>query len=226
MITLFIRTLLIYFILLITIRLMGKRQIGELQITEFIVTFMLSELATTPIIDKRVPVTYAVVPILLLLSLEVIFSFIISKLPSLKKIFFGSPGVLICRGVIMQKELERNRIDINELLAELRLKDISDPSQVEYAILEDNGKLSVIKKASLSPATPSDLSVKVKEAGLAHPLVICGTVSTAGLKMADKTESWLLSELAEAKVNVEDVFLFTVDDSGKTNIIMKDGGKK
>ena len=187
MITLFIRTLLIYFILLVSIRLMGKRQIGELQITEFIVTFMLSELATTPIIDKRIPVAYAVVPILLLLSLEVIFSFIVSKLPSLKKVFFGSPGILICRGVIMQKELEKNRIDINELLSELRLKDIADPSDVEYAILEDNGKLSVIKKASSSPVTPSDMSIKVKESGVAHPLIICGTVSEAGLKISGKT---------------------------------------
>ena len=226
MITLFIRTILIYFILLFSIRLMGKRQIGELQITEFIVTFMLSELATMPIVDKRAPVTYAVVPILLLLSLEVIFSFIISKLPSLKKILFGSPGVLICRGVIMQKELAKNRIDINELLAELRLKDIADPADVEYAILEDNGKLSVIKKASLSPTTPADLSVKVKEPGVAHPLVICGTVSEAGLKLANKTESWLRSELAGAHANIKEVFLFTVDDAGVTNIIMKDKDKQ
>ena len=222
MITLFIRTLLIYFILLISIRLMGKRQIGELQITEFIVTFMLSELATTPIIDKRVPVTYAIVPILLLLSLEVIFSFIISKVPSLKKLFFGSPGVLICKGKIMQKELARNRIDINELLAELRLKDIADPAEVEYAILEDNGKLSVIKKASASPPTADDLKMKPKDNGIAHPLIIYGTVSEAGLKLANKTESWLKGELSSARIKAEDVFLFTVDDSGKANIVMKE----
>ncbi len=222
MITLFIRTLLIYFILLVSIRLMGKRQVGELQITEFIVTFMLSELATMPIVDKRAPVSYAIVPILLLLSLEVIFSFIISKLPSLKKLFFGSPGVLIARGEIMQKELARNRIDINELLAELRLKDIADPTEVEYAILEDNGKLSVIKKASVSPATPNDIGLKIKERGIAHPLIICGTVSEAGLKMAGKTDGWLKSELRDAKAQIKDVFLFTVDDLGQTDIIMKE----
>lgn len=225
MITLFIRTLLIYFILLISIRLMGKRQIGELQITEFIVTFMLSELATTPIIDKRAPVTYAIVPILLLLSLEVIFSFIISKLPSLKKLFFGSPGILINRGKIMQKELARNRIDINELMAELRLKDIADPSEVNYAILEDNGKLSVIRKASVSPPTADVLGVHVKDSGIAHPLIICGTVSEAGLKTANKTEKWLKGELAELRAEISDVFLFTVDDLGRTNIIMKEDDK-
>ncbi|MBE6708962.1 MAG: DUF421 domain-containing protein [Ruminococcaceae bacterium] len=225
MITLFLRTLIIYFALLFSIRLMGKRQIGELQVTEFIVTFMLSELATMPIIDKSAPVSYAIVPILLLLSLEVIFSFIISKLPSLKKIFFGSPGVLICRGKIMQHELAKNRIDINELLAELRLKDIADPSDVEYAILEDNGKLSVIKKACASPATPDILSRTVKEPGVAHPIIICGTVSDIGLKMAERSVDWLRTELRRANTSVEDVFLLTVDDLGKTNIIMKDENK-
>lgn len=201
---------------------MGKRQVGELQITEFIVTFMLSELATMPIVDKRTPVSYAIVPILLLLSLEVIFSFIVSRLPSIKKIFFGSPGMLVNKGIIMQRELERNRIDINELLAELRLKDIADISQVEYAIIEDNGKISVIKKAAASPLTPDFFDKKIKDAGLAHPLIICGTVSDVGLKMAQKTESWLYGELSSAKAKLEDVFLFTVDDLGKTNIIMKE----
>lgn len=225
MITLFIRTLLIYVILLISIRLMGKRQIGELQITEFIVTFMLSELATMPIIDKRTPVSYAVVPILLLLSLEVIFSFIISKAPSLKRIMFGSPGVLICRGKIMQKELAKNRIDINELLSELRLKDIADPSEVEYAILEDNGKLSVIKKSSANPVTPEDMKLNVKETGIAHPLVICGNISKPGIEMSGKSLKWIESEIRAAKAKPEDIFLMTVDDTGKSNIIMKEDDK-
>lgn len=225
MITLFLRTLIIYFILLFSIRLMGKRQIGELQITEFIVTFMLSELATTPIIDKRIPVSYALVPILLLLSLEVIFSFIISKFPSLKKIFFGSPGVLISRGKIIQKELAKNRIDINELLAELRLKDIADPSDVEYAILEDNGKLSVIKKASATPAPASDILKHINEPGIAHPVIICGTISEIGLQMAKRSYSWLETELRRIDTTLEEVFLFTVDDLGKTNIILKDNNK-
>jgi len=222
MITLFLRTIIIYLILLISMRLTGKRQIGEFQVTEFIVTFMLSELATLPIIDRGIPLSYAVIPILLLLSLEVVFSFAISKSPWLKRLMFGSPGVLISRGRIIQKELARNRIDANELLSELRLKDISDVSEVEYAIIEDNGKLSVIKKTESSPITHEFRDKKPIEHGLAHPVIIAGKVSTRGLEMSDKTPSWLKSQLRDADLRPDDIFLMTVDDAGRVNIIKKE----
>lgn len=221
MLTLVFRTLLIYFILLISIRLMGKRQLGELQITELIVTFMLSELATAPIVDKHIPISHAVVPIILLLSLEIAFSFAVSRIPFLKRLMFGSPDVIISKGRIIQRALSKNRIDLCELLSELRLKDIADPSEVEYAILEDNGKISVIKKASKSPLTPEAVGSKVKESGIAHPLIIYGKTSNIGLNAAGKTPEWLKQTLRESGLAQSDVFLMTVNDSEEVSIIKK-----
>ena len=217
-----IRTIIIYFFLLAAMRLVGKRQIGELEITELIVTFMLSELATVPIVDPKISVFHIIVPIIILLSLEIICSLIISHFLFMKKFMYGSPVVLISHGKILQKELSRNRMDISELMAELRLKDIADPSEVEYAILEDNGKLSVIKKATLSPITPDITNQKVREPGIAHPIIMRGKVSDAGLTMANKTAGWLKSELRDAKVKAEDIFLMTVNDAGNVNIIKED----
>lgn len=222
MVTVFIRTFLIYIFLILSIRIMGKRQIGELQITEFIVTFMLSELATTPIIDRDAPLAYSFIPILLLLSLEVILSFIVSKVPSVKRVMYGSPGLLISKGRIIQSELSRNRIDIHELLAELRLKGISDPSDVEYAIMEDNGKISVIKKSSADSVTPEVLSLKPLEHGLCHPVIVNSVLSRPGMKLCGKNEEWVKKRLADSNVTQDAVFLMTVDDSGETNIIKKD----
>ncbi len=225
MITVFVRTFIIYLFLIVSIRLMGKRQIGELQVTEFIVTFMLSELATIPIIDRNAPFVYSLIPILLLLSLEVILSFIMSKAPGAKRLMYGSPGILIIRGRVMQDELARNRIDIHELLAELRLKGISDISDVEYAIMEDNGKVSVIKKATSDSVTPEILSLNPAETGLAHAIIVNGKVSTTGLRLAGKNESWLERRLQDDGAAADEIFLMTVDDSGSVNTIRKDKNK-
>lgn len=217
-----IRTVLIYFFLLICMRLVGKRQIGELEITELIVTFMLSELATVPIVDHKIPLLRVFTPIVILLSLEVICSFTISRFPFMKRFMYGSPVVLICRGKILQQALIKNRMDVSELLAELRQKDVASPDEVEYAILEDNGKLSVIKKASVSPVTPKMSDLKTKEPGIAHPLIMRGEICDVGLAMAGKTESWLQSELRDRKLRAEDIFLMTADDIGDINIVMED----
>jgi len=222
MIIIIIRTVIIYFFLLIAMRLVGKRQIGELEVTELIVTFMLSELATVPIVERDTPLLHVIVPIIILLLLEVICSLIISRFPFMKKLMYGSPVVLIYRGEILQQALTKNRMDVSELMAELRLKDIASPDEVEYAILEDNGKLSVIKKAKVSPITPEIANQKVREPGIAHPLIMRGKVCDSGLKMANKTESWFLGELRDAKLKINEIFLMTVDDVDNVVIIKED----
>lgn len=225
MITAFMRTLIIYIILIGTLRLMGKRQIGELRLSELVTTFLLSELAVIPIQDPDIPVSHAVVPILLLLSLEVIISFIITKSKKLKLIFVGKPSVIICHGKLNQHELQRLRMGTIEFLSELRLKNISDIADIEYAILEENGKLSVFPKADKLPVTMYDMNLSATETGIAHSVIIDGEISDANLKLAHKNEKWLLKILEEEKKNIADILLFTVDDSGKTNIIMKEKSK-
>ncbi len=222
MVSVFLRTFLLYVILIGTIRLMGKRQIGELQLSELVTTLMISEFAVIPIQDKDIPVTYAIIPICLLLSIEVIFSFILLKSSTLRKIFMGTPSIIIYKGRLLQHELKDLRLGINELLSELRLKDISDISDVEYAILEENGKLSVFTKSQKNTLTPEHMGIQPEENGLAHPVIIDGEVSQINLRLANKNEKWLEKYLKDVGKNKSDIFLMTVDDCGKTDIIMRD----
>ena len=222
MITVFTRTFIIYIVLVGAVRLMGKRQIGELQISELVTTFLLSELAVIPIQNTETPVMYAVFPILLLLSLEVIISFVLMKSSKLKLFFTGRPSMVVYKGKLNQKELLKLRIGINELISELRLKNIGDIADVEYAILEENGKLSVFPTVEKSPLTPAHIDLAPSESGIAHPLVVDGEISDATLKLLKKDKTWLTKILKNQSLSVEEIFLMTIDDGEKTNVIKKD----
>lgn len=226
MLTIFFRTLITYFVLVFSVRLMGKRQIGELQVSEFIVALMLSEIAAAPITSRTMPLLYAIVPILLLLSVEVIVSYILLKSNTLKRLFYGSPTILIKRGKLLQPELSKNRIELDELMSELRQKGFSDPSDVYYAVLEENGKLSVFPTAGKSPATAEDLELDTTENGLAHVCVIDGKTIKKNLRNAGWDEARLFAELGRHGVELEDVFLMTVNDTGKVTLIKKEKKKK
>ncbi len=226
MLTIFSRTIIIYFVLVISIRLMGKRQIGELQISEFIITLMLSEIAVAPITGKSTPLLHAIVAILLLLSIEVIISFVLIKSNKLKRMFYGSPTILIQQGKLIQAELKKNRIEIDELMSELRQKGYSDLSRIRYAILEENGKLSVFPNADESPATPKDLKLKVQDYGIAHVCILDGTVVQNNLDLLGWDEKRLRAELKLRGATLSDVFLMTVDDGSHVNLILKEEKNK
>ena len=225
MITVFTRTLLIYLILIFSIRLVGKRQIGELELSELVTTLMISELAVLPITDKRIPVSYAVLPILLLFSLEVLISFLISRSSTLKSIFIGRPSVIIKRGKLNQKELSHMRIGVNELFCELRQKGISSLDEVFYAILEPNGKLSVFPKSDCGNIKPKDMGILPPENGISHPLVISGTISEQSLALSGRDKNFIKRQLDERNLPLNAVYLMTVDDGGRVSIIMKEDSK-
>ena len=222
MASVYIRTLLVYFMLIITLRLMGKRQIGELQLSELIVTILLSELAAIPIADKDIPLLYAIVPILLLLSLEVILSYIVLRVPGLKNLFAGRPSIIIQKGVLNQKELERQRTGISELLCSLRQSGISDIGEVEYAILEQNGRFSVFPKAANSSITPAQMHLNISEQGISHALILDRKVIRDNLILAGWDEKKLSEELTRRSFTKEDIFLFSVNDTGDITIIIKE----
>ena len=225
MLTIIIRTIIIYFVLVFSVRLMGKRQIGELQVSDFIVTIMLSEIAATPITTKNLPLLHAVVPIVLLLGVEFAISSLLLKFNKLKRLFYGSPSILICKGELIQKELKKNRIELDELLSELRQKGCSDISDVNYAILEENGKLSVFPYTKESAVTPSELSINVTENGIAHACVIDGQVIYHNLTIVGWTQKRLEKELSKRKLKLADVFLLTVNDTEEITIIEKEKKK-
>lgn len=226
MASVYIRTLFIYFMLIVSLRLMGKRQIGELQVSELIVTILLSELAAIPIADKNVPLLYAIIPILLLLSLEVIMSYVALHLPGIKTLFAARPSIIINKGVLDQKELERQRTGISELLCSLRQSGISDIGEVEYAILEQNGKFSIFPKAANSGVTPTQMSLNVPEQGISHALILDRKIIQDNLSLAGWTKEKLSKELQRRKLSAEEIFLFSVNDAEEITIITKEEKKK
>lgn len=225
MVSVVARTIIIYVVLLIAMRVMGKRQIGEMQVSELIITLLLSELAVGPITNKNLPIIHAIIPIFLLLSLEVITSFALTKSNKLKKLLYGAPTILIRDGKINFKALADNRIEIDELMSELRLKNAPDISSVMYAILEDNGKLSVFLKADMSPPTAHDLKFIPAESGISHELIIDGEIVEENLTLLGKDKEWLNEQLLSRHADLKDVFLFTMDDGGSIELIRKETQK-
>ena len=222
MATVLLRATVIYILLIGAMRLTGKRQIGELQISELIITFMISELATIPIQDLSIPISYSIFPIVILLCYEVIVSFLITKSKTLKKVFSGNPSILIKNGKLDQKELAKSRIGINEFLGELRIKDVNDISQVDYAILEQNGQLSVFLKSNNQPVTLGDMNISKSNSGIGHAIIVDGDINESNLKGSNKSISWLNKYLEKQKLKAEDIFLFTITDTNEINIIMKE----
>ena len=222
----FIRTFIIYVFLTATLRLMGKRQIGELEISELVSTLLLSELASAVIGDPSIPLTFALMAILLIVALELLISDLKNRAPILKRIFDGTPSILVSRGKLNQKELRRMRISVEELMSAFRLKGVGNPSDVYYAVLEQNGQLSVILKQAKAPPTAEDLGASVPERGLAHALIVDGQINTAALRASGKAPMWLKKECERRKIKPEDVFLFTVDDGGEISLIKREEEKE
>ena len=214
-----IRTLIVYFVLFICMRVTGKRQLGELQLSELITALILSELAAMPIADLSLPILYALLPTVLIVCLEIAIPCLANKIPFFSTALEGKPTMIICRGELLEDALESSHLGLDELLLELRQKQIFDISQVQYAILEQNGKLSVIPKEKYRPISLDDLNISSEEKGYAHPLILGGAVCPHNLSLVGKDMNWLKKKLG--KNCVEDILLFTLDDAGEINIIKK-----
>ena len=210
MASVFIRTVIVYVSLIAVMRFLGKRQIGEMQVSELITAFLLSELASTPLTNVDMPLSFAFVPVAVLVCLEVIFSFLPTKISFFKKIFDSRPSILIKNGKPDPKEMLHMRMTLEDLLCELHIAGYSSPDEIEYAIMEPNGKLSFFAKSN--PPTPQ---------GIAHPLIIDGKISDYALSAAGKSKKWLLRELEKKNLSAESVFLMTTDDGGCIKIITK-----
>ncbi len=206
MISIFTRTIIIYIVLTIMMRIMGKRRIGELEADELVSTLLISEIAAMPIGDQNIPLLNAIIPIIFVCAVEVALSAIKTKWGGLKKLVEGECVYIIYKGRILQDELERNRLSINEILGEMRVQGVSDISEVEYAVLEANGKLSIVKKSEKENA--------------GHILVIDGRVNDKELKRLGYNRKWLEKNLGGTRIS--EVFLFSLQDSGDTHLILKD----
>ncbi|MEE1356426.1 MAG: DUF421 domain-containing protein [Clostridia bacterium] len=221
MITVLLRTLLIYFFLILFLKLMGKRQVGELEISELVTTLLLSEIAAIPIENNDIPLIHAAIPMFVIISLEIILSFSATKSEWLKRFLGGKPSILISKGVIDIDEMSKARLSAEELMSELRLKGIAELDDVNYAILEQNGQISVITKKNRSPLTPDDLNISKNDCGISHLLIVDGHIKYANLKAAGKSAQWLSDHLKKNNIFKEDIFLMTLNDSEQVKIICK-----
>lgn len=202
-----IRTVLIYGFLALAMKLMGKRQLGELETGELISALLISEIAALPIDNPDIPLSSAIFPTLLIITLEILLSFIKNKSNRLKRAVDGEPTFIIYKGRLRQDVLRENRISINEVLSELRVMGVGDIADADYVILEQNGKLSVLQK---------------NRDRMAHALIIDGEVNEATLRSLGYNREWLNKRLAEASLKADEVFLLTVGDDGTINIIKEE----
>lgn len=212
----FIRTLILYFLILISMRIMGKRQLGELELSEFIVAALVADLAATPLQDIGVPLINGVVPILTLFCLEIIIAGISLRSVKARKFIFGKPEILIKNGKIDSEKMRLNRFTLDELMQELRAQGLSDTSQIEFAVLETNGSLSVILKQSEQPVTAGQMGMQSEDTGYTHIIINDGRVLDGNLGLLGRDRRWLNSELKRQGVkSAESVYLLTLSDSGK-----------
>ena len=222
MITIFIRTILIYLMVTGAMRLMGKRQIGELEVSELITTLLLSEIATLPIENPDIPVLYAVIPVVTLLTFEVVMAVLLSRLPRFRRKIESSPGMLIRNGYLDQGELLRNRLSVEELIASLRQQGVGDPGEVAYAILEKNGQMSLILKEEHRPLTPADLSMTPERAGMMHLVVCDGVINEYNLKLLGRDGAWVSAQLQSRGLRQDEVLYLLCNDAGQVSVLKKE----
>ena len=218
-----IRLFLVYVFLTLIVRFMGKRQIGELQVSELIVTFILSELAAAPITDTSVPLLYSLFPILLLAVFEIITSYAYLCLPGLARLASGAPQAIIRGGVIDRRALRACRMTLSELMGELRLQGTPNPGDVAWALLEENGRLSVspYKRSQSAAQTQSG---DCEEDGICHVLIADGKPDEAGFLRAGVSEKQIRRYLQKHGVRSPgDVFLLGVNDAGTWFLQKKNG---
>lgn len=219
----FIRTIILYIVIIVALRIMGKRQVGELSPSELVVTILISELAAIPMQDNGIPLISGIVPILTLLSLEIIISTITLKSNRFRRIIVGQSSMLIQDGNINQKEMKRLRLTLSELLEELRLKDYPDIKQVRYAILETSGKLTVIPYPQYETPTRDELKLTATDNPLPLSVILDGKIIWENVKKLNKDSNWihkLLKQKGYAKPH--SIFLLQVDECGNTLLVAKE----
>ena len=225
MINLLIRVMILYFFMILSMKLMGKRQVGEMEMSELVTAFFLSELATFSVTDSSTPLLFGLIPILLLICVEVIISFLAVKNPIMKRFFDFSPSLLIDDGKVLEKELLNSRITIDELLSMLRLNDYYDIKKVRFAVLEPNGQLSVVPFPEEEAVVCRDFGFSGSNVGFSVAVIDDGILNKKALNVIGKTEKWVRTILRKENIkDIKDVFLLSANFDGSTKIVPKSRG--
>lgn len=222
MITALCRTVILYFLIMIGLRLMGKRQIGELEPSELVLTMMISDLATVPMQDFGIPLLAGVIPILTLLSLSMLLSQLSLLSLRFRELMCGTPSILIRNGKLQQDAMRKNRYTLDELLEQLRGQGYVSVDEVRWAVLENSGQLSILPWARQRPPTAEELGLTPEEDELPFILINDGRIVRRNLARSGRNEAWLQKELRRTGHSAGEIFLLTVDGSGKVLCIPKE----
>lgn len=219
----FIRSLILYFLVIFAVRLMGKRQLGELQPSELVITILVSNIATLPIENADIPVIMGATPILSLVCFEVIMSWLSLKFPKLRKLISGSPKIIIREGKADPQVMRELRFSVDDLLTALRGKDVFDISEVQYAVVETTGNVSVMKKQTDDTPVRKDLGIEPHPEDPPQLIVSDGKIIEVSLKYLGYDTQWVKRMLDEGGINLSDVLMMTADRTGKCYIAGKNG---
>lgn len=215
MFILMIRTVILYILVVIILRLMGKRQVGEMEPFELVIAIMVSELAALPMQDIRIPLIHGVIPIVTLLIVQLTITLLEMKSEKASAIITGTPSIIIKNGEINIQELKNQRLSYDDLIEEIRLNGYFNISDIQYAILETSGQISVMPKNCAAPVSRGDLNLNINEEILPITLVLDGKLNEHNLKLANKDKDWLIHQLKAKNIDsIEDAFLVTIDSRG------------
>ena len=211
----FFRAIILYIIVLIVMRLMGKREIGQLQPFELAISIMIADLASIPMTEIGIPIFNGIIPILGLLVMHLIISVINLKSLKARGIICGKPDILIYRGKINERALKKERFTINELQERLRGNNVFNLGDVEYAILETSGEITVIQKPEKRATTPEDFNITPEYEGIPYDLVIDGKIMHENLKAIGKNDEWLKKQVQKFNIQPEQALVVTLDGKGQ-----------
>lgn len=224
--TIFIRTIILYIFVLVALRLMGKREIGQLQPYELVITMMIADLASVPMQDIGIPLFHGIIPIMALLLSQIVLSYINIKSGWIRRITCGEPTVLIQKGKIMEERLKKQRYTLDGLMEELRASGVFSIEEVEYAILETSGQISIIKKPGKENLTKEDMNIPTTYVGYPRPLIIDGSYINKNIQIMGITLKEIESYLKKQKVKSKDVLVLMYDENKQFFMQKKEKTKK
>lgn len=214
-----IRTIILYFIVVLVVRIMGKRQIGEMQPSELVITLLLSEIIAMPMENTDIPLVSTVIPVLLLVSFEIIISALSMKSLKFRFLIQGHPIIIIRNGELQQGEMKKLRLTVDDILESLRQKDVFDISLVSYAIIETNGKMSVMLKPEYETLIRTDINISPKESGIPCVVITDGQIERSSYEDCNMTDEKLKKIIKKQNIDVGNTLLMTIDKLGKTVVI-------
>lgn len=210
-----IRSVMLYILVIFAVRLMGKRQLGELQPSELVITILVSNIATLPIEDVDIPIMVGVTPILVLVCFEVIISWADMHFPKLRRLISGSPKIVVRGGCIERDILKELRFSVDDLLMALRSKDIFDLDEVQYAIVETTGSISVMKKRSAESPVRSDMGIYAENSDPPVLIISDGKFIVEAIRSVKYSRSAVEILLDANGISLAEVFIMTVESSGR-----------